>query len=230
MIKKSSIAPILLILAVLGAAVSVSAQVRPRINRILNEQRRENAEAGDPQFGRRPLPGGRVNRGPLGGAQGNRLPGAKQNRRQQLQRLVMQRLGLTPDQRMRMQEIRRGHDDEVITTGRRLRQARAALDRAIMNDTYNEDAVRRATEELAAAQGDKIRLESRIRSQVRGVLTPAQVQEFHQLERELRREMQQQRREMQERQMGGGEPINPPARPPLDDDDLDLVGVLLFEN
>jgi Spy/CpxP family protein refolding chaperone len=128
-----------------------------------------------------------------------------------------------------MQEIRRRHDDDVIATGRRLRQARAALDRAIMNDNYNEEAVRRATEDLAAAQGDKIRLESRIRSQVRGVLTPEQVQEFHRLERELRREMQQQRREMQERQMGADELVNPTSRPPLEEEDLDLVSVLLFE-
>lgn len=230
MIKKSSIAPILLILAVLNAVASVSAQVRPRPNRIQTEQRMEPADAGEGQFGRPRIPRGGVNRGPLGGGQGNPLPGAKQNRRQQLQRLVMQRLGLTPNQRMRMQAIRRSHDDDVIASGRRLRQARAALDGAIMDDNFNEEAVRRATDELVAAQGERIRLQSRIRSQVRGVLTPEQVQEFHRLERELRREMQQQKREMQERQMGAAEPPGPPARSPFDEDDLDLVGVLLFEN
>ena len=229
MIKKSSIAPMLLILAVLCAAASVSAQVRPRLNRILKEQRMENADADAGQIGRPRIPRGGANRGPLGG-QDNPLPGAKQNRRQQLQRLVMQRLGLTPDQRMRMQAIRRSHDDDVIASGRRLRQARAALDGAIMNDNFSEEAVRRATDELVAAQGERIRLQARIRSQVRGVLTPEQVQEFHRLERELRRERQQQKREMQERQMGAAEPLGPPSRLPLDEDGLDLVSLLLFEN
>lgn len=227
MIKKLFIAPILLVIAVWFAAASVSAQVRPRANRILREQRIESAEANDPQLGQRRNPGRLP---PLGGPQGNRQPGANQAKKQRLRQMVMQRLGLTPDQRMRMQEIRRSHEDDAITTGRRLRQARAALDRAIMNENYNEDAVHRATEELATAQADKIRLESRIRSQVRGVLTTEQVQEFNRLERELRREMQQQKREMQERQMGAAEPVNPTLRPPLEEADLDLVSLLLFEN
>jgi Spy/CpxP family protein refolding chaperone len=160
--------------------------------------------------------------------QANRQPGANQLKKQQLQQQLMQRLGLTTDQRMRMQEIRRSHDDEVISSGRRMRQARAALDRAIMSENYNEEAVRRATEELAAAQADKIRLEARIRALVRGVLTNEQVQEFNRLQRELRREMQQQRREMQQERMG--EPLNPPVRPPLEDDEIDLLALLFVEN
>jgi RNA polymerase-interacting CarD/CdnL/TRCF family regulator len=98
-----------------------------------------------------------------------------------------------------------------------------------MSESYREEDVRRATDELAAAQADKIRLESRIRAQVRGVLTLEQVQEFNRLQRELRREMQQQRREMQERQMGLNEPTAPPL-PPLDEADLDLLALLMFEN
>jgi Spy/CpxP family protein refolding chaperone len=227
MIKKLFIAPLLLVIAVWFAAAGAGAQVRSRADRLPQEPRAENLDAGDPQFGRRG--NGGINR-PLGGAQANRQPGANQAKRQRLRQMVMQRLGLTPDQRQRMQEIRRSHEEDAITTGRRLRQARAALDRAIMNEAYNEDAVRRATEELAAAQADKIRLESRIRSQVRGVLTAEQVLEFNRLERELRREMQQQKREMQERQMGAAAPVGPPPRPLLEESDLDLVGLLMFEN
>jgi Spy/CpxP family protein refolding chaperone len=229
MIKKLYIAPLLLIIAVWFAAASASAQVRSGANRLLSEPRLGNLDAGDPQFGGRRNGGGGVNR-PLGGPQANRQPGANQAKRQRLRQMVMQRLGLTPDQRQRMQEIRRGHEEDAISTGRRLRQARAALDRAIMNETYNEDAVRRATEDLVSAQADKIRLESRIRAQVRGVLTAEQVLEFNRLERELRREMQQQKREMQERQMGAAEPLAPPARPLLEEADLDLIGVLIFDN
>lgn len=123
-------------------------------------------------------------------------------RRQQLQQRVMQAIGLTPAQRVRIQEIRRSHDDDVIAAGRRIRQARQALDRAIMNETYDESEVRRATEALAAAQADKIRLDSNVRSQVRGVLTSEQVQRFHQLQREMRRDLRQQQQREQERGLG----------------------------
>jgi Spy/CpxP family protein refolding chaperone len=212
----------LLVLAALFAA-SVGAQVRPGANRLPDEPRVQ-ADAGDPQIGQRRFP--RAPNRPLGNPQAGRQPGPNQIKRQRLQQMVMQRLALTTDQRMRMQEIRRSHEDETISTGRRLRQARAALDRAIMSESYREEDVRRATDELAAAQADKIRLESRIRAQVRGVLTLEQVQEFNRLQRELRREMQQQRREMQERQMG----LNEPITPPLDEADLDLIALLMFEN
>jgi len=112
----------------------------------------------------------------------------------------MQAIGLTPVQRMRIQEIRRSHDDDVIAAGRRIRQARQALDRAIMNETYSESEVRRATDALAAAHADKIRLDSNVRSQVRGVLTPDQVQRFHHLQREMRRDMKEQQQRDQEKQ------------------------------
>jgi periplasmic protein CpxP/Spy len=188
------------------------------------------AASASAQFGQRRLPNRGINRPPIENPQAGRQPGTNQAKKQRLQQQLMQRLGLTPDQRVRMQEIRRNHDDEVISSGRRLRQARAALDRAVMSENYSEEAVRRATEELVAAQADRIRLQARIRAQVRGVLTTEQVQEFNRLQREIRREMQQQRREMQERQMGAAAPREPIARPPLEDDGFDLVSLLFFEN
>lgn len=177
-----------------------------------------------------PVPGQRrnqrdLNRPPLGGAQLGRRPNFNQTRKRELQRRLMQAIGLTPEQHQRMQEIRRSHEDEAITAGRRLRQARQSLDRAIMSEPYNEAAVRQATEELAAAQADKIRLESRIRAQVRGVLTPDQVMRFHQLERQMRREMREQKE--QEREMGpqGFNALEP--RVPLEPESIDPLSLLL---
>src|ERR1041384_6104992 len=134
----------------------------------------------------------RNNRVPLGQRGVNRPMGPNQIRKQQLQRRVMQAIGLPPAQRMRMQEIRRSHEDDLAAAGRRLRLSRQALDRAIMSEPYNEAEVRRATEALAAAQADKIRIDASVRSQVRGVLTAEQVQRFNQLQREMRREMKEQ--------------------------------------
>lgn len=152
------------------------------------------------------FPGGQrgLKRPPFG------LPQPRRNRpvnpnalkRQELQQRLMNAIGLTPAQRMRIQEIRRSHDDDVIAAGRRIRQARQALDRAIMNESYNESEVRRAIEALAAAQADKIRLDSNVRTQVRGVLTSEQVQRFHQLEREMRRDMREQKQREQEKEPG----------------------------
>ena len=174
-------ASLILATAVMIATVDVSAQGQIRRNpRLPGGQR----GLGLPQRGR------------------NRLPNPNVLRRQQLQQRVMQAIGLTPAQRMRIQEIRRSHDDDVIAAGRRIRQARQALDRAIMNETYDESEVRRATEALAAAQADKIRLDSNVRSQVRGVLTSEQVQRFHQLQREMRRDIRQQQQREQERGIG----------------------------
>jgi Spy/CpxP family protein refolding chaperone len=136
-----------------------------------------------------------------------------------LQQRVMQALGLTPEQRMRMQEIRRSHEDEVIAAGRRLRQARQALDRAIMSEPFNEAEVRDATEALAAAQADKIRIDARVRAGVRRVLRPDQVLRFHQLQREMRREM----REQQDIERENG-PRGTTA--PLGFGELDLIGLL----
>ncbi|SRR6266567_3873894 len=161
-----------------------------------------------------------VNRPPFGIPQAGRNP--NQLRKQQLQQRVMQAIGLTPAQRLRIQEIRQSHDDDLISAGRRLRQARQALDRAIMSESYSEPDVRRATEALAAAQADKIRLDANVRAQVRGVLTSDQVQRFHQLQREMRRDMmKEQQQKDQEKEMGPQGAGTPKL------EDIDLVDLLL---
>ena len=165
-----------------------------------------------------------INRPPLGVPQAgpNRPRNPNVLKKQQLQRQVMQAIGLTPAQRMRILEIHRTHDDDVISAGRRVRLARQALDRAIMSENYNEGEVRRATEALAAAQADKIRVDSTVRSQVRGVLTPDQVQRFHQLQREMRRDMKEEQRREQEKETG---PLGLRKSPTFEE--IDLADFLL---
>ncbi len=171
-----------ILLVIISVDVSAQGQVRPN-NRLPAGQRGVNRPPFAPQLGR------------------NRSLNPNLLRKQQQQQRLMQAIGLTSDQRMRMQEIRRSHDDEVIAAGRRLRQARQALDRAIMSEPYREADVQRATEALTSAQADKIRLDVRVRSQVRSVLTPDQIQRFHQLDREMRRDMREQQKD-REQEMG----------------------------
>jgi Spy/CpxP family protein refolding chaperone len=170
----------------------------------------------------------KLNRPPLGNPRLGRRPGAlprNQEQKRLLQQRLMRAIGLTPEQHARMQEIRRGHDDEVIAAGRRLRQARRSLDMAIMSERYDEATVRRATDELAAAQADKVRLESKIRAEVRSVMTPDQVTRFHQLERQMRQEMRQRNLEERDKELGEPAPANP--RPPLGNDEHDLIDLLV---
>ncbi|MFY9607107.1 MAG: periplasmic heavy metal sensor [Blastocatellia bacterium] len=185
----------------------VSAVLGQQVNRFPNQRRLNRPPFGNPRLGRRP------------GA----LP-RNQEQKQLLQQRLMRAIGLTPQQQARIQQIRRGHDDEVIAAGRRLRQARRSLDLAIMSERYDEATVRRATDELAAAQADKIRLDSQIRAEVRSVLTPDQVTRFHQLERQMRQEMRQ--RNLEEREKETTEPTPPNTRPPLGNDEDELTDLI----
>ncbi len=94
-----------------------------------------------------------------------------------------------------------------------------------MSERYDETTVRRATDELAAAQADKIRLDSKIRAEVRGVMTADQVVRFHQLERQMRQEIRQRNLEQREKEM---EETTPPStRPPLGNDEDLMIDLLV---
>lgn len=140
-----------------------------------------------------PFPGGRrrLNRPPLGGL-GNRRA-LNRNQRQRLQQEVMRAIGLTQDQHLRMADIRRNYDEELIATGRRVREAKRGLDRAIMAEQFDEAQFNARAEDLARAQADLVRLQARLRAEVRGVLTTEQVIRFNELERKLRREQRERR-------------------------------------
>lgn len=220
-VNKVLTAPIFLAIVLAFSGVQVSAQVlgnRP-LAQINGQVRRNN---------RVPIGQRGVNRPPLGDPQlgRNRPLGPNQIRKQQLHQRLMQAIGLTPAQRMRMQEIRRSHEDELAAAGRRLRQSRQALDRAIMSEPYNEAEVRRATEALAAAQAEKIRIDANVRSQVRGVLTPDQVQRFHQLERDMRREMKEQQQKDQDKEQGLNRSIVSGANG--ESEEMDLLSLLFW--
>lgn len=224
--KKHSVAPILLVTAVLSlfALIGASAQVRTNPNRErrmerLNQQieRRRDQFPANQRGVNRPQPGGQQK--------------LNQNqKRKRLQQMVMQAIGLTQDQHARIRNIHLGHDDERISIGRRIRQARQALDRAIMDERFDEAAVRRATDELASAQAEKIKLESRLRSEVRNVLTTDQVMRFHQFEREFRRQMRQEQLQQQQQMMEERQSGSEGTRPPQEFDQLDLLSLLFFND
>jgi Spy/CpxP family protein refolding chaperone len=119
----------------------------------------------------------------------------------------VRRLNLTPEQRLRLREIRRRSEPRARELMRRARLARRALDEAIYADAVDEALVEQRSRELAAAQAELVRLRAANELSVRRVLTPEQLRAF----RELRREAQ--RRQSLRRRRGGGERPPPPDAP-----------------
>ena len=107
---------------------------------------------------------------------------------------LMQRLNLTPEQRLRLREIRKQGEPETRELARRVRQARRALDEAVYADTADEALVEQRARELSAAQGALVRQRASTELKVRGVLTPEQLRAFRQLRREAQRRLLLQRR------------------------------------
>lgn len=196
--KKLSIAASLLTLALAGPLATASGHAQRQPGLQDRQSRRAGPEAAqrNPRQGRGEdrIPGNRrgIDRPPLGGP-GNRRAQLNRNQRQRLRQEVMNAIGLTQDQHLRMATIRRNYDDEIIATGRRVREAKRGLDRAIMAEQLDQAQVNARAEELARAQGDLVRLQARLRAEVRGVLTTEQVIRFNELERKLRREQRERR-------------------------------------
>ena len=176
----------------------------------------------DPQIGR---PGRRIPTDPQMGPNGRVLNPNRQVQKQRQQ--WMETLGLTADQRNRLGEIRRNLDDEQISIGRRIRQARNALDRAIMSPNYNEALVRSYTEELAAAHADQIRFQSRLRLQLRNVLTNDQVIRLRQLEQDLRRQLREEKRDL-DKPASERDTVPPAQNRPPNEPEADLLSLLVF--
>jgi Spy/CpxP family protein refolding chaperone len=188
--------PLVACLIVLAAALSpgtptVSAQRQanqertPQVERPRQGNPRANPDDG---FSRRGRAKGRALGDDERPRRGIRRALGNPGERRKMQEQIMRAIGLRPDQVARMNEIRRGFDDEIIASGRRIRETRRALDRVIMSERFDQESFDRHAEEYAKAQADNVRLQARIRAQIRGVLTPEQVIRFNELERKLRRE------------------------------------------
>ena len=161
------------------------------------------------------LPNPRLNRNPGNAAKLNN------NREIRMRQQIMREIGITQDQQVRIREILRSHEDERIASNRRLREARRALDQAVMNSQFDEGLIQRRSEDLAAAQVSHTKLQAKIRTDVRRVLTTDQVNKFNQLEDEMRTRIRDQKRqEMQDQ---------PPSRPP-GESQFDLTELLWPDN
>jgi Spy/CpxP family protein refolding chaperone len=95
--------------------------------------------------------------------------------------ILRSEMNVTDEQRAQIREIISEHKDEIADVVRSLRTARKALRSAVTADLPNEATIRAAAEGLSASIGDAAVLASRVRRQVRQVLTEDQqelVQDF----------------------------------------------------
>ena len=121
------------------------------------------------------------------------------DRQELIRQNILRQIGLNQEQQDRMVRIRNNHDDEIVTTGRKIRQAQRGVDEAIMSPQYNESEINRRIEALAQAHAEQVRLRQRIRAEIRQVLTPEQVMKFNQVQREMQQRQQELKRiEMQQ--------------------------------
>jgi len=107
----------------------------------------------------------------------------------------MRQIDIKPEQQVRIREINQSHDDEIRASGRRVRQTRQALDQSLMSEQLDESEINRRAEEFAAARAEQIKMEARLRMEVRKVLTTEQIQKFNQLQQQIRQRQQEIRRQ-----------------------------------
>ena len=107
---------------------------------------------------------------------------------------LKERLGLSPEQLRQIREVRGQHEAEARALGRRVLQARRALDEAIYSDRADEALVEQRAKELAEAQGEATRLRAQVEWRIRRVLTPEQLSALRVMREQAQRDRLEQRR------------------------------------
>lgn len=96
-------------------------------------------------------------------------------------RLLVRVLGLTPEQRRQMQEVRRQEGPTLNAARREVFRRRQALTEAIYSVETSESLVEQCARDLAAAEANLIQLRARMQYRIRMVLTPDQVRILNEL-------------------------------------------------
>jgi periplasmic protein CpxP/Spy len=108
-------------------------------------------------------------------------------------------LGLSDDQKTQIRSVVSGHRDEFRALAERSRKAREAERAAIEAIPVNEQQVRAASSEVAAAEADMAVLRARVHEQVFSVLTPDQQAKAKQLASERAARRAERRAEFEKR-------------------------------
>lgn len=112
---------------------------------------------------------------------------------------MLRQLELTDEQRSQVRQVMDGHRDELRAIGERLAAAHKAQHDAVTAATFDEQAVRAKSAELAEVTADAAVLRAKMHSEVFAVLTPEQQAKAAELEAQREARRQQFRERVRER-------------------------------
>lgn len=96
---------------------------------------------------------------------------------------VFERLDLTPEQETAVKELFDKHHEAMWDERDQMRAARRALHDQIQAEEFDEVAIREAAAVLAALEADRAVERARLHRQLRGILTPDQLEELQEMHR-----------------------------------------------
>jgi Spy/CpxP family protein refolding chaperone len=105
----------------------------------------------------------------------------------------IRQLNLTPEQRQQIRRLMSETQQERQTTNFRLREANAALDRAIDTDPIDEIVIEQRINDVAAAQAAQTRMRVQMELRFRRLLYPEQLATLRRLKLQIRDVMAPQR-------------------------------------
>jgi len=137
--------------------------------------------------------------------------------------VIFRQLDLTPEQKIKIRDVRRQVGNRLNLTRRELNQLDSQLEEAIYGnldpaslDSYDPAKVKELTEQVAQKRSELFRLQTDVESQFRQILTPDQFYVFRELVREMapgRRPLVNPAVRQQQQQRRMGIPPNPQIRP-----------------
>lgn len=89
--------------------------------------------------------------------------------------ILRSQLNVTDEQRAKIKEIVQGHSDEIVPIAKSIVEKNRALRRAVLAEAPDDQAIRRAADDLGKAIGDAAVLASSVRGQTRKVMTAEQI-------------------------------------------------------
>lgn len=104
------------------------------------------------------------------------------------QRLVLRRvftqLSLSPEQRQKLSQLRQEVGGRLVVLSRLWKAQSDALEEALLGTDYNPKVIEKKVTELTETEAERTRLQYRILSRIREILTPDQAAKFREMMRE----------------------------------------------
>lgn len=125
---------------------------------------------------------------------------------------VFRQLDLNEEQQARLEQLARRSGDQVPALNRLRKAQSELLDEALYGETFEPALIEKRASDLAATQGEIIKLQARLMSQIRQILRPEQGVKFRDLLTRERERLVEEGRQQNQSQNPSQNPL--PNRPP----------------